>query len=72
MREKRFRILDTATDQDVLGEYTFPYDNPFVSLYGVPLRGNRHPRDLAIGESCLQQYAVSGQAPGVYKILRVE
>jgi hypothetical protein len=67
----KFRLLtNDGKESDVFG-IPVPIDNCYVSAYGMLVRGKR-PKDLAIGESCIKRYALSGQKPTTYKIVRVE
>lgn len=65
-----FRILD-GNDVNVLGG-DVSYLNPYVRLYGAPLPGEKSPRDLEPGESTRMVYRMSGTAPAVYRVLRVD
>jgi len=66
---KMFRILDGKDDSILGGDVA--EGNAYVSAYGSVIRGEKSPTDLAIGESTRKRYALSGQKPTVYRILRV-
>jgi len=64
-----FKLLNFQ-DEDVLcGAVSLA--NPYIGAYGALVRG-KPPSELAIGESCVKRYALSGQKPTEYKIVRVE
>lgn len=69
--QKRFHIRDTRTDADVLGG-AIEEANAYISAYGGPVnKGDKHPRDLDVGESVLRRYSLSGST-GVYRVVRVD
>jgi hypothetical protein len=65
----KFKLL-TFQDEDVLGG-AVALGNAYISAYGMLVRG-KPPAKLAVGESCVKRYALSGQMPTEYKIVRVE
>lgn len=67
---KKFKLVTTDTNDDVLGG-AVGIDNVYITAYGSHVSG-KEPRELDVGESCLKRYALSGQKPTVYKIVRVE
>ena len=67
----KFRIIDDKNDSIVLGG-DVTEDNVYVRTYGALLPGEKLPTDLQVGESTRKRYALSGQKPTVYRILRVE
>jgi hypothetical protein len=67
--KRRFRLQDDRGD-DVLGG-AVTINNVFVSIYGT-LVGGPAPDKLAVGDSCKKRYALSGQKPTVYTIVRVD
>lgn len=69
VQSKMFRILDGKDDLVLGGDVS--EDNVYVRVYGSTLRGEKRPTDLAIGESTRKRYALSGQKPTVYRILRI-
>ncbi len=70
MKEKRFVVLD-GSDQNVLGGEVSEA-NAYIAAYGALLAGHPPVSDLAVGESTRKRYALSGQKPTVYRILRVQ
>lgn len=46
-------------------------DNVYICLYGS-LKLGKLPRDLEVGESCVQKYSMSMTGPTDYRIIRVE
>jgi len=67
--KRRFRLQD-ARGEDCLGG-AVTIDNPYISAYGA-LVGGPKVEDLAVGDCCKKRYALSGQKPTVYTIVRVE
>ena len=65
----RFRILD-GHDANVLGD-DLSEGNVYVRTYGTVLPGEKQPTELNVGESTRKRYALSGQKPTVYRLLRV-
>lgn len=68
---KRFKLVDPATEYDVLGG-TVDEGNVYVRTYGRTLAGYKPAGELAVGESALREYALSGQKPTTYKLVRVQ
>lgn len=66
---KTFRILN-GYDENVLGG-DVGEENVYIRAYGSVLRGECAVSDLDVGESTRKRYALSGQKPTVYRILRV-
>lgn len=66
----KFKVLDPKNDEDVLGGEVSE-DNVYIRTYGVPLKGEKRPVDLAIGETTMVRYSLSGTR-GVYRIARTE
>jgi hypothetical protein len=66
---RRFRLQD-ARGEDCLGG-AVTIDNPYISGYGT-LVGGSPPDKLRVRDSCKKRYALSGQKPTVYTIVRVE
>lgn len=67
----RFRLLtNDGRDEEIFGA-SIELENAYISAYGKLVRG-KPPAELEVGESCLKEYAMSGQTPTVYKIVRVE
>lgn len=66
--EKRFRLLDGF--EDVLGG-DVSEENVYIKTYGSVLAGEKLVSELAAGEHTFKRYALSGQRPTTYKILRV-
>lgn len=67
----KFKMLtDDGKDNDVLGGVV-ELDNVYIKTYGSLVRG-KSPDQLDVGESCIKKYAMSGQKPTTYKIIRVE
>ncbi len=69
MNSRVFRVLD-GNDSNVLGA-DVGIDNVYIRTYGSIVRGEKAIDDLAVGESTRKRYALSGQKPTVYRILRV-
>jgi hypothetical protein len=69
--EKLFRILDDRDGTSVMGEVPLPEGNVYIAGYGAILPGEKPIADLDVGESTYKKYALSGQKPTVYRILRV-
>lgn len=67
--DKRFRVLD-GNGSNVLGG-DVGQDNVYVRTYGAIVEGEKSIDSLAVGESTRKRYALSGQKPTVYRILRV-
>jgi hypothetical protein len=65
---KRFR-LQTETGEDVLGGEVGE-DNVYISTYGTLEPGSSPPGELLVDEFCKKRYALSGQKPTVYVIVR--
>lgn len=57
---RRFRLTDPRDNSDVMGG-SMPIGNPDKAI-----------TDLAVGESVLRVYALSGQKPTTYRLVRVE
>lgn len=68
--QKRFRILN-GSDEDVLGG-AVGEGNAYLAAYGSLVRGEKPVGELEVGESTRKRYALSGQKPTVYRILRVQ
>jgi hypothetical protein len=68
---KRFRIIDDRDGSSVLGG-DVSENNVYIRTYGALLPGETPIADLAVGESALKRYALSGGKPTVYRVLRVE
>lgn len=67
----KFKLhTNDGKDADVFG-VPVTLDNCYISAYGMLVRG-RAPSKLDVGESCVKKYALSGQKPTEYKIVRVE
>jgi len=45
--------------------------NVYITTYGTVVRGEKAVSDLAVGESTLKRYCLSGSRPTVYRILRL-
>lgn len=69
--EKLFRILDDRTGETVLGG-DVSGENVYIRTYGTIVEGEPAVDSLAVGESTLKRYALSGGKPTVYRILRVD
>jgi hypothetical protein len=73
---KRFKLyvyggLDDGQPTQGIGDYDLEYGNPYVSIYGVPIDNHKHASQLAVYESTLLRFALSGQKPTVYRLQRV-
>lgn len=66
---RQYNVCDAGTNHVILGPLTEA--NPYVTSYGAPLPGYKHPRDLQIGETALVKYSLSGST-GTYTVARVE
>lgn len=67
----KFRLLsDDGKDSDILG-CMLDLNNVYIKTYGSLISG-KLPEQLDVGESCIKRYALSGQKPTTYKIVRVE
>lgn len=66
-----FRLVSPGTNDDVLG-HEVEESNAYISLWGVRLNGEKPVANLEVGEGSLHRYAMSGQKPTVYKIVRVD
>lgn len=66
----RFNVVTTDGKDEVVFRCV-SLENAYVSAYGMLVRG-RAPADLDVYESCVKRYALSGQKPTEYKIVRVE
>lgn len=68
---KQFVLKDPKNDEDCLGG-PVGENNVYIASYGAPVnKDDKHPKDLAVGESVLRRYSLSGQS-GVYKVVRLE
>lgn len=67
--KRRFRLQDDR-GEDILGG-AVTIDNVFISQYGSHV-GGPFVDKLAVGDCCKKRYAMSGQKPAVYTIVRVE
>lgn len=65
---KRFR-LQTEDGKDVLGGEV-PLGNAYISAYGSLREGDKPPAELEVDELCRKTYALSGQRPTTYVIVR--
>lgn len=65
--DKRFRIQDDQARDVMGGELSL--GNAYVSAYGSLVRG-RSPAELEVDETCVKEYALSGQKPTRYTIVR--
>lgn len=72
MSEKLFKLVEPGNDQPIYGFDRMPVENPYIGAYGALLKGQKPLHDLEIGEGSLKRYALSGQKPTVYKIVRVQ
>ena len=69
---RRFRLTDTRTNEDVMGG-PLGLANPYVLGYSSGVNADdKGPGELEIGESVLRVYALSGQKPTTYRLVRVE
>jgi hypothetical protein len=68
---KRFKLVKPGTNEDVLGG-AVGADNVYIRTYGAIHEGHKHPDELNIGEVTLKTFALSGQKPTAYEIVRVE
>lgn len=66
----RFKLIDPKNDADVLGG-PVTEDNVYLRAYGHPIEGERAVRELAVGESTLLKFNLSG-TQGVYRCVRLE
>lgn len=66
---KKFRVED-MNGNDVFG-LPLPEDNVYISQYGALKHGKR-PKELEVGESCVQTYSQSMQTPTDYRVIRIE
>lgn len=62
-------MLD-GNDNNVLGG-DVGEDNAFISMHGVVVPGEKTIATLDVGGMTLKTYAMSGQKPVTYRILRV-
>lgn len=67
MATKKFRLQDRE-GHDVLGGEVGE-DNAYVRTYGTVVQG-RPPGELEVDESCVKEYALSGQRPTRYWLVR--
>jgi len=67
---KLFQI-QTLTGDPVMGG-PVSLDNAYISTYGKIVRGGAAPTDLLVDEFTFKEFALSGQAPTTYVIVRVE
>jgi hypothetical protein len=67
--KKMFRLQSLTTAEDVLGG-AVTEDNVFIAAYGSVLPGYKHPSKLGVGETTRKKYALSGQRPTTYIIVR--
>jgi hypothetical protein len=67
---KRFRLIDDRNGSDPLSG---PVNgaNVYIAAYPVPMKDQKHPRDLEIGESAICKYSLSGST-GVYRVRRLD
>jgi hypothetical protein len=72
MKKKLFKLLRDVPGghDDVLGGKV-SLDNVYVRTYGRTVRG-RAPDELDVDESCVREYALSGQKRTQYVLLRVQ
>jgi hypothetical protein len=66
----KFEIVEPGTNRNVLGG-TVGEDNAYINTYGAPRPGQQPPLKLAVGESSLVTYHLSGST-GTYEVRRVE
>ena len=66
----RFVILKTSDDSNVMGG-ELSEDNVYICAYPKPIKDNKHPTKLAVGESSLCEYSLSG-SKGVYRVVRID
>lgn len=67
--DMRFSLMtDDGKDEVIFTDVKI--DNSYISAYGKLVRG-KLPKDLGVGESCVKEYALSGQRPTTYKIVRI-
>ncbi len=67
---KKFVMVKPGTSEDVLGG-AVSGDNCYIAIYGAAVKRSPHPSTLEVGESTLRKYALSGQKPTVYEIIRI-
>jgi hypothetical protein len=67
--KRYFAIRKERRDADELlfGGY-LTEDNVYVRAYAEPLKGEKHPRDLAPGESTRVAYHLSGEHSGPCRV----
>lgn len=70
MSDQRRFVLQDHEGHDVLGA-PVTIDNVYIRTYGT-LVGGSPPDKLRVRDSCKKRYALSGQKPTVYTIVRVE
>lgn len=67
-QEKKFRLEDMSGSEVMGGDMA--EGNAYVSSYGKLISG-KPPWKLEVGESCVKEYALSGQKPTQYRLVRV-
>lgn len=65
---KKFRMQDMKGNTVLADE--LDANNVYISAYGKVVSG-KNPNDLEVDESCTKEYALSGQKPTRYIIVRV-
>ena len=64
---KKFRMQTLKGEQVMGGDLSD--DNVYIRTYGKVVLG-RQPNELDIGETCQKEYALCGQGPTTYEVIR--
>ncbi len=68
-KHRRYRLIDERDGNDPLGG-PISGANAYIAAYATPTKGQKHPRDLAIGEASICEYRIRNAAR-VYSVRRL-